>query len=74
MNISLDTKKTILENRLSFMLGWSTMKDIFLLRRLVKKYRETNEDHPMILIDLQKAYNKLLKEVIWWVIENKIVP
>jgi hypothetical protein len=74
LNISLDTKKTILENRLSFMLGWSTMKDIFLLRRLVKKYRETNEDHPMILIDLQKAYNKLLKEVIWWVIENKIVP
>ena len=56
------------------MLGWSTMKGIFLLRRLVKKYRETNEDHPLIFIDLEKAYNKLLKEVIWWVIENKIVP
>ena len=49
------------------------MEAIFLLRHLMKKYREACEDLYKFIIDLKSTWQDL-KEVMWWVLEEKRVP
>jgi hypothetical protein len=51
----------ITENQFGFMPGRSTMKVIFFVRR-----REPKEDLHMIFIDLEKSYDKVTSNVMWW--------
>ena len=50
-----------------------TIEAIFLLRCLMDKYREVYKDLHMVFIDLEKAYNRVTTDVMWWVLEKKWV-
>jgi hypothetical protein len=60
----------ITENQFGFMSKRSTMEAIFLIRQLMERCREQKKDLHMIFINLQKAYDKVSKNVMWWALQK----
>jgi hypothetical protein len=60
----------ITENQFDFMSGRSTMEAIFLIRQLMERCREQKKDIHMIFIDLEKTYNKVSKNIMWWALQK----
>jgi hypothetical protein len=60
----------VTENQFGFMLGRSTMEVIFLISQLMERCREQKKDLHMIFIDLEKAYGKMLRNVMWKALEK----
>jgi len=59
------------ENQFSFIPGRSTTEAIYLLRRLMGLYRDRKVDLHMVFIDLEKTYDRILREVLWRCLEKK---
>ncbi|WVZ58983.1 hypothetical protein U9M48_009193 [Paspalum notatum var. saurae] len=61
-------------NQFGFMPGRSTIEAIFLLRQVMERYREQKKDLHMVFIDLEKAYDKIPRNVMWWALEKHKIP
>jgi hypothetical protein len=60
----------VIENQFGFMLGRLTMEAIFLIMQLMERYREQKKDLHMIFIDLEKTYDKIPRNIIWWPLQK----
>nr|GEV60521.1 hypothetical protein [Tanacetum cinerariifolium] len=62
------------ENQFAFMPGRSMTKAIHLLRSLMEKYRERQRYLHMAFLDLEKAYDSVLHELVWKTLIDKGTP
>ena len=60
-------------NQFRFMPGRSTMEAIFLIRQVMERYKEQKDLH-MVFIDLEKPYDKISRNLMWWALDNHKVP
>jgi hypothetical protein len=51
--------------------GKSKMEPLFCIRWLAQKFREKKKKLGMVLIDLEKAYDRVSREVLKWALMRK---
>jgi hypothetical protein len=57
-------------NQFGFMPGRSTMEAIFLIRQVMERYKKQKKDLHMVFIDLEKTYDKIPINLMWWALDK----
>ena len=71
---SLRGMTQISTNQFDFMPRKSTTEAIFLIRQVMERFIKQKKDLHLVFIDLEKAYDKILKNVMWWALDKHKVP
>ena len=54
-----------------FMPGRSSIDAVFIVRQLMEKYETAERKLFMFFVDLEKAFDRVPREVIWWSLRRK---
>jgi hypothetical protein len=46
------------------------MEAIFLIMQLMERYREQKKELHMVFIDLEKTYDKVTRNIMWWTLQK----
>jgi hypothetical protein len=60
----------VTENQFDFMPVRSAMEAIFLIRQLMERGSEQKKDMHMVVIDLEKVYDKVSRNIMWWTVQK----
>ena len=52
----------------------STTEAIFLIKQVMERFREQKKNLHLVFIDFEKAYDKILRNVMWWSLDKHKVP
>ena len=70
MEVRLREKLHIDEMQFGFMPGRGTTDAVFIVRQLQEKYLGKKKELWMAFIDLEKAFDRVPREVIWWALRE----
>ena len=59
------------EMQMGFMPGRCTKDANFIMRQLMEKYKMAGRDLYMAFVNLEKAFDRVPREVIWWSLRRK---
>ena len=62
------------ENQFGFRPGMSTTEPVFALRQLQENCSENNNDLHMVFVDIEKAFDRIPMDLIWWCLRKKGLP